>query len=588
MRRLFLAALIATIPVSAGATPTSDLSSVITDHWAWYLKSNPIYATTLGVHDYDDQIGDFSLAEADRQAAQAGVFLKRLDAIPTAQLSLEDQTNKAILHRILSEQIEANSFGERMITFSTLGSWFQSFAGLADVVPVRTKADFVSYTTRLALFPRANAQALAVTRQGVEGGYVLPCAALAGFEKTTTGVIAENPEDSRFFAPFKGNRPIEMTEAEWNTMKAKTKTLISGTLNPEYRKIDAYFRTGYLPKCRASYGVSALPQGQQYYAFQVRQQTTTEMTPGQIHELGLGEVKRIRAEMDKIAQKAGYASREAFIQDLRTNPKYYPKSAGELMSAAALQAKANDGKMPTLFATLPRLPYGVRAVPAETAEGTTTAYYMPGSPQAGISGTYYVNTSKLDQRPLYELPALTTHEAVPGHHNQIALQQEMSLPDFRKYVAGFNAFVEGWGLYAEHLGIEMGIYDTPEKDMGRLSYEMWRACRLVVDTGLHAQGWTKEQAVAFMKANTALTDANIDAEVNRYISNPGQALAYKLGELKILALRHKAESKLGPKFDVRRFHDAVLGQGAVPLDILETQIDRWIATEQVAPSAQKQ
>ena len=235
--------------------------------------------------------------------------------------------------------------------------------------------------------------------------------------------------------------------------------------------------------------------------------------------------------------------------------------------------------MPLLFKTLPRLPYGVREIPAAIAPGTTTAYYMPGSPAAGISGTYYVNTSKLDQRPLWELPALTVHEAVPGHHQQIALQQEIDLPDFRKYATFFTAFVEGWGLYSERLGVDMGIYDTPEKDMGRLSYDMWRACRLVVDTGIHAQGWTKERAVAFMKDNSALTDANIDAEVNRYITNPGQALAYKLGALKIAALRTKAEEELGARFDLRLFHDAVLGQGAVPLDVLETQIDAWIVAQ---------
>ena len=407
-----------------------------------------------------------------------------------------------------------------------------------------------------------------------------PCVTLSGFKQTITGVIAAKPEDSRFYAPFKGSKPIDVTEAEWAQMQARAKTLITGTLNPEYRKIDDYYRASYLPKCRKTYGAAALPDGARYYAFMVRQQTTTQLTPGQIHQIGLDEVKRIRSDMTALATKAGYPSREAFIQALRTDPKYYPKTAAELLGAAALQAKINDGKMPTLFATLPRLPYGVRAIPAETAEGNTTAYYMQGSPAAGIAGTYYVNTSKLDQRPLYELAALTAHEAVPGHHNQIALQQELTLPDFRKYVASFTAFVEGWGLYSEHLGIEMGIDDTPEKDMGRLSYEMWRACRLVVDTGLHAKGWTKDQAVAFMKDNTALTDANIDAEVNRYISSPGQALAYKLGELKILSLRHKAEAALGPKFDVRRFHDAVLGQGAVPLDVLEAQIDAWIADQQ--------
>ncbi|MEG3124164.1 DUF885 domain-containing protein [Sphingomonas sp. GB1N7] len=579
MRRLAIAAVLAVMSVPASATPTEDLHAVIADHWAWFLKSNPIYATSLGVRTYDDQLGDYSLAEADRQAAQAAVFVKRLDAIPPAQLSPADRTNLAILHRILAEQIEANGFGERTMTFSTLGSWFQGFAGLADTVPLRTKADFTSYLGRLAQFPQGNAQALETTRQAVAGGYMQPCVTLSGFEQTITGVITAKPEDSRFYAPFKGAKPVGISDAEWAGMQAKAKALITGTLNPEYRKIDDYYRTSYLPKCRKTYGASALPDGQRYYAFQVRQQTTTTLTPDQIHQIGLDEVKRIRAEMDGLATKSGYASRGAFIQALRTDPKYYPRSAAELMGAAALQAKINDGKMPTLFATLPRLPYGVRAIPAETAEGNTTAYYMGGSPAAGIAGTYYVNTSKLDQRPLYELAALTSHEAVPGHHNQIALQQEMDLPDFRKYATFFTAFVEGWGLYSEHLGIEMGIYDTPEKDMGRLSYEMWRACRLVVDTGLHAQSWTKDRAVAFMKDNTALTDANIDAEVNRYISNPGQALAYKLGELKILALRRKAEQALGAKFDVRRFHDTVLGQGAVPLDVLEAQIDSWIATE---------
>jgi uncharacterized protein (DUF885 family) len=283
--------------------------------------------------------------------------------------------------------------------------------------------------------------------------------------------------------------------------------------------------------------------------------------------------------MEKVSKDAGYPSREAFIQKLRTDPQYYAKTPEELMRYAARLTKTIDGKMPGLFGKLPRLPYGIREIPAETAVGNTTAYYMPGSPEAGMAGTYYVNTTALDQRPLWEMPALTVHEAVPGHHNQIALQQELPLPAFRKYVASFTGFVEGWGLYSESLGEEMGLYDTPEKRMGQLSYQMWRACRLVVDTGLHAKGWTKEQAVRFMTDNSALSAANIDAEVNRYIAGPGQALGYKLGELKIRELRTRAEKALGPKFDLRHFHDALLGQGAVPLDVLETQIDAWIAAE---------
>jgi len=283
--------------------------------------------------------------------------------------------------------------------------------------------------------------------------------------------------------------------------------------------------------------------------------------------------------MVEVARKAGFDSREAFIQHLRTDPQYYAKSPEELMEKTARVAKYIDGKMPSLFGKLPRLPYGLREIPKETAEGTTTAYYNPGSPDVGISGTYYVNTSKLNQRPFWEIPALSMHEAVPGHHHQIALQQELPLSDFRKNGAFFTAFVEGWGLYSERLGLEIGLYDTPAKDMGRLSYEMWRACRLVVDTGIHAKGWTKQQAINFMTENSALSAANIEAEVNRYISWPGQALAYKLGELKIRELRAMASRELGSKFDLAAFHDAVLGQGAVPLDVLEVQMRGWVASE---------
>jgi uncharacterized protein (DUF885 family) len=311
----------------------------------------------------------------------------------------------------------------------------------------------------------------------------------------------------------------------------------------------------------------------------VRQETTTDYTPDQIHEMGLAEIRRIGAEMDKVALEAGFPNRRAFIHDLQTNPIHFAKTGAELMAAAALTAKTIDGKMPAYFATLPRLSYGLRAIPDETAEGTTTAYYSQGSPESGLAGTYYVNLSKLDQRPLWELPALTLHEAVPGHHHQISLQQEIDLPPFRRHFAFFTAFVEGWALYGESLGQEMGLYDTPARKMGQLSYQAWRAARLVVDTGIHARGWDKARAVAYMRDNTALTEGNIDAEVNRYISWPAQALAYKLGEIRIRTLRSKAQTELGARFDLRRFHDAVLLQGAVPLDVLEAQVNAWIESE---------
>lgn len=580
-KKIIAAALLASAaPVLA--TPSTDFAALLKDHWAWFLKNSPEYATSLGERRYDDRLSDISLAAADRQETEAKGFLDRLKAIPDSGLSPGERTNKAILARLLSEQIEANHFGQRQMLFTTYGGWYQGYAGLADNLPFRTRADYESYYTRLSQYPKLDQEAIAISRQALAQGYVQPCDALQGSEKGIIGVVTDKPEESRFYAPFLNTKPADMTEAEWGALKAKMKTLISDTLNPEYRRLYDFYMKDYLPNCRKTVGASAMPDGAAWYAFRVRQETTTDKSPEEIHQLGLSEVKRIRAEMETVAKQAGYPSREAFIQELRTNPKYYAKSPEELLQVAALQAKRNDGMLPRYFGRLPQLPYGIKPIPAETAEGTTTAYAQPGSLVGGVASTYWVNTSKLDQRPFWELPALTTHEGMPGHLFQLGLQQELDLPNFRKYQASFTAYVEGWALYTERLGIEMGIYDTPEKQMGRLSYEMWRACRLVVDTGIHAKGWSKAQAVAFMKDNTAMTDANINAEVNRYISWPGQALGYKMGELKIRELRARAEAALGPKFDLRRFHDALLGQGPVPLDVLETQIDAWTAAEKQA------
>jgi uncharacterized protein (DUF885 family) len=568
MLKTFVAGVALAFVAPVLASPSTDLKGVIDAHWAWAMATYPEYASSLGEHGGDGKLTDISLAAADKAAAAAQSFADRLKAIPDAGLSANEQTNKAILLRMLTEQ--------RMMLFTTYAGWHQNFVGLADNSPFNTVADYESYLVRLAGYPALNAEAMAITRQAVTKGYAQPCAVLDGVEKSITGVIAKTPQESRFYKPFLGNKPTGASDAEWSAMKTRAATLVTATLNPEYQKFADYYLKDYKPKCRATVGIAATPQGREYYALQVRMHTTTTLSADAIHTIGLDEVARIRAEMDTLAKSAGFSTRAAFIAKLRTDPAYYAKTPDELLAVAARQAKALDGLMPRYFGKLPRLPYGLRAVPAETAEGTTTAYYNGGSPISGIAGFYYVNTSKLSQRPLWELPALTAHEAVPGHHNQIALQQELDLPMFRKYLAGFTAYTEGWGLYSEHLGIEMGIYDTPEKNMGRLSYEMWRACRLVVDTGIHSKGWSKAQAVAFMRENTALTDANIEAELNRYISWPGQALGYKIGELKIRELRARAEKALGPKFDVRAFHDIVLAQGAVPLDVLERAVDDWI------------
>ncbi len=579
MRNWLLAAAALLAAAPAAAAPADDFRRLLDDHYAWLLRESPTYATALGVRDHDDRIEDLSLAARDRRAREAQAFLARLERIPAETLAPADRINRAILKRGLEEGIEGERYRQRVMLFTTYAGWHQAFAGLADNLPFRTKADYESYLTRLALYPKQNDSALDITGQAVKGGFTLPCSVLGNYEKGISGVIVEDPAKSRFYEPFTRTRPGDVSASEWTAMQARARRLVSDVLNPAYAKHLAFYRNSYLPNCAKADSISAQPGGREYYAFRVRQETTTSLTPDQIHEIGLRESARIRAEMDKVAKDAGFRGGATFIKELRTNPKYYAATPAQLMQAAATTAKTVDGKMPGFFATLPRLPYGVREIPAEIAEGTTTAYYGQGSPASGLAGTYYVNTSKLDQRPLWELPALTLHEAVPGHHHQISLQQEVELPPFRRNFTYFTAFTEGWALYAESLGEEMGLYDTPEKKMGQLSYQAWRAARLVVDTGIHFKGWDKARAVRFMRENTALTEGNIDAEVNRYISWPGQALGYKIGELRIKALRAKAEKALGARFDLRRFHDAVLLQGSVPLDVLEAQVDAWIEGE---------
>ena len=580
MRQIATALLLAImLPAPVIAAPADDLASVLRDHWNGWLRENPTTASALGLRDYDGKLPDISLAAQDRAAAEAQILLDRLAAIDDAGLSETDRANKGVLTRLLSDQVAANKFGQRMMLFTTYDSPHQSFAGLGEALPFNTASDYRSYLARLAQFPKMNAQIISITNAALAQGFVQPCAAMGGFAQTIEGVVAGDPEETRFFAPFTRTRPADLSAADWAALKAEAVHLIKDVLTPEYRSFSSFYAKDYATKCAKTVGASALPQGKAFYAFRARSHTTTDLTPDQIHKIGLDEVRRIAARMEEVAKAAGFPDRQAMIGQLRTDPRYYATSPEQLMAVAARQAKLIDGKLPQYFGKLPRLPYGLREIPKETAETTTTAYYSSGSLAAGIAGFYYVNTSKLDQRPLYEIPALTAHEAVPGHHLQGALQQEIPLPDFRKHAAWFTAYGEGWGLYAEYLGEEMGLYDTPEKMMGRLSYEMWRACRLVVDTGMHAKGWTKAQAIQFMTDNTALSAANIEAEVNRYISWPGQALGYKIGEIKLRELRAKAEKALGPKFDIRRFHDAVLAQGAVPLDVLASAIDRWIEQE---------
>ncbi len=584
MRRTNLAmlaplAMLISAPVYAQAgdsQKSAELHAIIDAYWDYQLKQYPEFASSLGVDDPVGRVSDASLEAEDARVAKARAWLAQLDAIDTASLSEDDKTNYGILRRSLAEQIEANTFGQRTINFTNRGGWHQNFASMQNNLPFRNAQDYRTYINRLKQYAKINDQSIAVANQALAGGYVQPCVSMEGYETSISGLITDNPEASRFYQPFLRKRPEAIDAVTFNALAEEAAGTITDIINPAVQKHLDWYNSDYAPNCATAPGVSAQPGGAKYYDFRIRQMTTTTKTADQIHNIGLSEVARIRNEMVEVAKEAGYETREAFIEHLRTDPQYYAKTPEELMEKVARVNKIIDGKMPSIIGKLARLPYGIKEIPAETAEGTTTAYYNPGSPDVGIAGFYYVNTSKLDQRPFWEIPALSVHEAVPGHHQQIALQQELDMPDFRKHGAFFTAFVEGWGLYSERLGIEMELYDTPAKNMGRLSYEMWRACRLVVDTGIHSKGWSKQRAIDFMTDNTALSEANIEAEVNRYISWPGQALAYKMGELKIRELRSKATRELGDKFDLRAFHDVVLGQGAVPLDMLEAQVNRWI------------
>ena len=577
--RLALIALVFPLVAPPLAAQRADFNKLLDDYWQWSLRESPVLATTLGEHRYDSELGDLSIAALDRRARESAEFLARINAIDTTPLTPAERVTRAILRGNLAGSVEGSRFGQRMVLFTTYSGWHTGFADLADGHPFRDRADYEAYVARLAAFPRYNRGAMETTRAALAGGFAQPCAPFVGYERTIAGVMDSTPELSRFMQPFK-RRPPNVTESDWSALRARALAAVRDSVYPAYRALLAFYRTDYAPRCRQEAGISSTPNGAEYYAYRVRRETTTQLTAEEIYQLGLREVARIGAEMDSLAHGAGYADRKAFVAHLRSDPKYYPKTADELLAAASVLAKRIDGEMPKYFGRLPRLPYTVKPIPDAVAPGTTAAYYGRGSAEGARPGVFWVNTSKLDQRPYYELPSLALHESVPGHHQQISIAQELDLPAYRRYGVSFAAFTEGWALYAERLGIAMGLYDTPEKEMGRLSYEMWRACRLVVDPGIHVKGWTREQAIDYMLAQTALSRGNVEAEVNRYITWPGQATAYKVGELRIRALRTEAEQKLGAKFDLRGFHDAVLENGAVPLDVMEAGVRRWIASKQ--------
>lgn len=500
---------------------------------------------------------------------------QKLQQVNPELLSEQNQINYAILNYRLADSIDQYRFGSHLMPLTSESGFHTSLAFMPQRYTFRRAEDYQNYLKLLADIPRYMQQQTDWLKQGLATGMTQPKAVLAGFEDSIASYITDKPEDSVFYTPFLRRSPLA-NDAEWEELITQARTVISQAVNPAYQAFYDFMVQQYLPNTRDSIAAYDLPNGKAFYQNRLEHYTTLKMTPEQVHQLGLDEVKRIRAEMQQVIDGLGFKGTFAeFLQFLRTDPQFYPKTPDELMRYAAYLSKKADAELPKLFKTLPRTPYGVVPVPAEIAPKYTTGRYS-GATRDDQAGFYWVNTYALDRRPLYEMEALTLHEAVPGHHLQISLAREhAALPDYRRSFYT-SAFGEGWGLYAEHLGLEMGFYQDPYSNFGRLTFEMWRAARLVVDTGMHSMGWTRQQAIDFMAGNTALSLHNVTTETDRYISWPAQALSYKLGEITIKRLRAKAEQELGAQFNVREFHDVVLGNGSVPLDVLEQLVTQYI------------
>jgi uncharacterized protein (DUF885 family) len=584
MRRLVLALVLALIAAPAFAAPAASgdapLTRLVAEFDAWDLSQDPITAGHEGDRAALSRLPDVTpAADAARKQALLG-FRARLDRIPAAGLSEEARLNHDFLRWTLERRLQSLAFDEARFAFNSDSGFDQDLGYLAATTNLDSVADAEAWLDRLKALPAYYAASIANARRGVRTGWTQPRSTVEAVLARARAAAAAPVEGDALLKPF-DTAATSIPPERLAALKAEAQAVIGDRIRPAQRDFAVFLETEYLPASRAKLAVRSLPGGEAYYRWLVADHTTTTLTPDQVHALGLSEVARIRTAMQATMAETGFkGDLKAFVARLHADPRFYAVSRQDLLEKASEIAKRVDDRLPRYFATLPRLTYGVRPVPAEIEETYTTGRYYEGSPKLGIAGGYMVNTSHLDQRPLYELPALTLHEAAPGHHIQIALAQELQgVPAFRRN-ADVTAFTEGWGLYAETLGGEMGVYRDAYERFGKLSYEMWRACRLVADTGIHWLGWDLGQARQCFVDNTALSPLNIDVEIARYVSWPGQALAYKVGELKILQLRRKAQDALGSRFDIRRFHDAVLLAGPLPLDLLEARIDAWIAAEQ--------
>jgi uncharacterized protein (DUF885 family) len=583
MKPILLGALLmilAATPAGAADPEAGAFAKLEKDYEAFLRAEDPITAGFDGDVEALARLPDATPEGDARRQAALEDFAKRLDALPANRLGAADAFDRDFMAYQVRDALDAAPFDESRIAFENDSGFHTLGDYLARSTTIRTMADAEAWMARLAALPGWYDANLKNLQRGIDTGWAQPKIVVDRVLEVAKAQISVAPADDVLLIPFT-TAPATVDAAALETLRGEAERLIKYQIRPRQERFAAFLETDYLPKARVSLAVIDMPGGEDWYEYQARHHSTTTLTPDEIHDIGLAEVARIRSLMDGVMAEAGFTGTfPEFLAFLRTDPRFYATSREQFLEKASEIAKRADDRLPGLFGTLPRLTYGVRPVPQDQEDGYTTGRYFGGSPKLGIAGGYMVNTGKLDQRPLYELPSLTVHEAVPGHHLQIALQQELDdLPYYRRN-SDFTAFIEGWGLYAEYLGEEMGMYRDAYERFGRLSYEMWRACRLVADTGIHWKRWDIEKARACFTDNSALSPHNIQTELERYISWPGQALAYKIGEMKLKELRARATLALGASFDVRKFHDAVLLSGPMPLAMLEARIDAWIADQQ--------
>ena len=571
--------------VIAGLTACTT-NTVSTDHnlveteTSFAVTANQVWAEAEKIQQQGvDELPDMSEAALAKAQQQRLALLQQLQNIEVTKLSDQDQINHTILVYRLQNDVDEYRFGAHYMPLNAESGFHSDVLFMLNGQSVTNEATARSYLKKLAGVGHYIDQQMHWMQLGLAKGYTQPKAVLAGYQDGIRSFISANATDSAFYRPFL-TQPTGVDAKVWLQLQQEAAKLISAQVTPAYQRYYDFFVNQYLPGARDSIAATDLPDGAAYYQNRLEYYTTLKMSPEQVHEIGLQEVARIRKEMQQVIDQTGFKGDFAqFVQFLRTDKQFYVNTPEQLLKEAAYLSKKIDAQLPKLFKTLPRTPYGVEPVPAQIAPKYTTGRYAGGNGN-GEPGFYWVNTYALDRRPLYELEALTLHEAVPGHHLQISIANEQtSLPAYRRSFYT-SAFGEGWGLYSEYLGLEVGFYQDPYSNFGRLTYEMWRACRLVVDTGMHTMGWSRQQAIDYLAGNTALSMHNVTTEVDRYISWPAQALSYKLGEITIKRLRKQAEQQLGDKFDVRTFHDAVLENGSLPLSALEQQVNLFIKKQQ--------